>query len=342
MDSPLNLWPQTWYPVRQSKEVKPGQILPIKALGQDLILVRSPSGKVALMEGHCVHRGASIGHGGVFIGECIRCPFHGFQYDLQGVCVKIPDVDRIPKAAVLKTYPVAETLGMIWTFNGPEPTFPPPTLERLGIEEGFGHLGRLGTAYAFRNVRRCQMRDSICGSLDYRHSNLVHDLNGKLEKLDEPTPHEIIVTSGVEYLDWGPFGYRRILGKRVKYIGHYWGPAIVYTRVVGRIKVLGHIRACLPINEELTQTDMLFVVKLKRSGRPRKWVVAFRRNLGRKQDEEDVFLDHQKPRAMYIKKDFDEGMIAHHRMCLRMGQTAHVGREPILVDEGQPGRFEGS
>ncbi|MBI1922884.1 Rieske (2Fe-2S) protein, partial [Candidatus Poribacteria bacterium] len=328
---------------RRSQEVKPGQILPIKAFGQDFILVRSPSGKVAFMEGHCAHRGASIGHGGDFVGECIRCPFHGFQYDLQGVCVKIPDVDRIPKAALLKTYPVAETLGMIWMFYGPEPTFPPPTLEGFGIDEEFGHLGRLGTAYAFRKIRQCLLRDAICGSLDYQHTNLVHKARARLEKLEEPTPYEIIVTLDVESLNKNPLAKWKIfrLGKRAIYRGHYWGPAIVYTRSWGRLKLLGHIRACLPINEERVQTDMLFIVKLRRlTGRPGPLKLAYRKYAGRQQDDNDEFIDYQKPRAMFIK-NFDDGVLAHHRMCLRMGQTAHIGREPFLAeDKNEPSQSQ--
>jgi hypothetical protein len=118
----------------------------------------------------------------------------------------------------------------------------------------------------------------------------------------------------------------------VTYIGHYWGPAIVYTHVRGeQRRTQGHIRACLPIDEQLTQTDMLFVARLNRFNRPRRLMIAVRSYLGRKQDEEDLFLDHQKPRAMYLK-NFDEGMIAHHRMCIRMGQTASVGREPVVAD----------
>src|SRR5262245_61742332 len=108
-----NLWPQTWYPLRRSEEIKPGNVLPIRALGEDWILVRSPEGKLAFMEGHCTHRGASLGHGGIFVGNCVRCPFHGFQYDLNGKCVGVPGIDRIPTSAVLKAYPVTETLGMI-------------------------------------------------------------------------------------------------------------------------------------------------------------------------------------------------------------------------------------
>ena len=333
-----NMWPRTWYPVRRSVEVKKGAILPLKALGTDFIVVRSPEGEVAVLDGHCAHRGASLAHGGKFVQEngkhCVQCPFHGFEYDLTGKCVKIPHVDssRIPKAAFLPSYPVAESMGMIWMFYGARPTFPPPSLEALGITKELEHLGKLGTAYAFRNVRNCLMRDSICGSLDYRHATLVHNLTGDVESIIEPTPHEIIVTSNAEYQDWGPFGIRRLLGKNVQYIGHYWGPAIVYTHVRGKRRTMGHIRACLPIDEQTTQTDMLFVAKLTRLGRVRKLPIALRRYIGRIQDDEDLFLDHQKPRAMYVK-NFDEGMIAHHRMCQRMGQTAFVGREPSVPEE---------
>jgi len=334
-----NLWPHTWYPLRRSKEVAPGAVIPVRAFGDDWILCRSPSGALAFLDGHCTHRGASLGHGGAFVGECVQCPFHGFQYNLQGKCVRIPDNDRVPKAAVLRSYPLAETLGMIWVFRGPEPTFPPPSLENVGAVKEVGYLGDLDVAYAFRNTRRCLMRDSICGSLDYQHGNLVHELRSRLETLEEPTPHELIVTLDVEYTSAGTFGYRKIfgLGERVKYRGHYWGPAVVYTRSFGRRQLMGHIRCCLPIEENLTQTDMLFVVrKRKLTGRPPLLGLAIRKFFGRIQDDEDAFLDRQRPRAMYMK-NFDEGMIAHHRMCMRMGQTDFEGREPTwdMNDEGE-------
>jgi len=334
-------WPQTWYPLRRSEEIKPGQIMSIRALGDDYILVRSPQGKLAFMEGHCTHRGASLGDGAEFVGECIQCPFHGLQYGLDGRCTHVPGVGRIPRAAVLKSYPVEESMGMIWMFYGPKPTFPAPSLENCGVIKAVGNQGKLSTAYAFRNVRRCLMRDSICGSLDYMHGNLVHGLKSRLESLETPTPHELIVTLDVEYADAGYLKHRKVfrMGNRVKYQGHYWGPAIVYTRSYGKRELLGHIRSCLPIEENYTQTDMLFIVKLRAGGRIPKVSLAMRKFFGRYQDDEDAFLDRQKPRAMYMK-DFDEGLIAHHRMCLRMGQNAFEGREPFLVEEtGQEKNF---
>jgi phenylpropionate dioxygenase-like ring-hydroxylating dioxygenase large terminal subunit len=328
-------WPQAWYPVRRSEEVQPGSIIPFKALKQDLILARSPSGKLTIMEGHCPHRGASIGHGGIFVGECVRCPFHGLQYDLNGMCVAVPGMDRVPKAAVLATYPVAETLGMIWMFNGPKPTFPPPTLEGFHIPEQFPNEKRLGTAYAFRKYRKCQMRDAICGALDYQHANLVHEAHAKLVGLEEPSPHEIVVTLDVQSLDKRLFAQWRVLGMgdHGTYRGHYWGPSIVYTRAWGKRQRLGHIRACLPIDEENVQTDMVFIVRLRPlTKRPAPITLAYRTRAARRQDDDDEFMDHQKPRAMFIK-NFDEGVFAHYRMCLRMGQTAHLGREPFVADD---------
>lgn len=328
-------WPHTWYPLRRVEEVPPGTVMPIRALGDDYILCRSPEGKLAFLEGHCTHRGASLGHGGKFVGECVQCPFHGLEYGLDGKCTKVPGTNRIPRAAVLKSFPVVESMGMIWMFYGPQPTFPPPDLENCGVLKEVGHVGRIGTAYAFRNVRRCLMRDSICGSLDYMHGNLVHGLKSSLESIEQPAPHKLIVTSDVEYADAGYLKYRKVfgLGTRVKYRGQYYGPAIVYTRSWGKRQLLGHIRCCLPIEENYTQTDMLFIVKLRGvRGRIPYLELAIRKFFGRYQDDEDAFLDRQKPRAMYMK-DFDEGLIAHHRMCLRMGQDDFEGREPFMVDE---------
>lgn len=335
-------WPSTWYPLRRSEEVKAGEVLSVRAFGEDYILVRSPQGKLAFLEGHCSHRGASLGDGGKFVGECIQCPFHGLEYGLDGKCAKVPGTDRIPKSAFLRTFPVEESMGMIWLFYGPKPTFPAPSLENCGVLAVQGHRGNLTTAYAFRNTRRCLMRDSICGSLDYMHGNLVHGLESTLESLEEPTPHELIVTLDVKYTDAGYLNHRKLLGlgERVKYQGHYWGPAIVYTRSYGKRSLFGHIRCCLPVEDNITQTDMLFVVKTRMGNRVPKLELAVRKMFGAHQDDEDAFLDRQKPRAMYMK-DFDEGMIAHHRMCLRMGQNSFEGREPYMGDPTSAGqRFE--
>ena len=101
--------------------------------------------------------------------------------------------------------------------------------------------------------------------------------------------------------------------------------------------VTGEPLSLLPA--EARERRELAHVKLRAGGRIPKVSLAMRKFFGRYQDDEDAFLDRQKPRAMYMK-DFDEGLIAHHRMCLRMGQNAFEGREPFLVEEtGQEKNF---
>ena len=50
-------------------------------------------------------------------GETIVCAYHGWAYDADGKCVRIPSIPPehpIPKKACLTHYPAAERYGIIW------------------------------------------------------------------------------------------------------------------------------------------------------------------------------------------------------------------------------------
>ena len=51
-------------------------------------------------------------------GEIIRCPYHGLEFGASGACIRIPGQERIPTAANVKSYPVAERDGFIWIWMG--------------------------------------------------------------------------------------------------------------------------------------------------------------------------------------------------------------------------------
>ena len=53
-------------------------------------MFRTISGKVHVLDAFCVHFGAHIGVGGSVIGEDVRCPFHSWQFDGNGVCTSVP------------------------------------------------------------------------------------------------------------------------------------------------------------------------------------------------------------------------------------------------------------
>jgi len=48
-----------WQPVAMSSELK-DLPLPVRILGEDLVLFRDKSGRVGLLDRHCCHRGTSL------------------------------------------------------------------------------------------------------------------------------------------------------------------------------------------------------------------------------------------------------------------------------------------
>jgi len=49
-----------------------------------------------LIGAYCPHLGAHFGYGGQVIGKHIRCPFHSFEFDINGVCQSTAYGTRTP------------------------------------------------------------------------------------------------------------------------------------------------------------------------------------------------------------------------------------------------------
>ena len=68
-----------------------------------LVVFRGEDGKVAVTDAYCPHLGANLGRGGKVVGNCIECPFHGWQFRSDnGKCVKIPYNEKVPEVAKLE------------------------------------------------------------------------------------------------------------------------------------------------------------------------------------------------------------------------------------------------
>lgn len=120
--------PNQWYVILESNEVKPGRPVGVTRLGEKLVAWRDHQGKVAVVRDLCPHRGAALSAGRV-VGDCVACPFHGFQFDPTGRCTLIPANGKnapVPKAFQVQSYPVCEAHGFIYLWWGePCESYPP-------------------------------------------------------------------------------------------------------------------------------------------------------------------------------------------------------------------------
>ncbi len=128
--------PNGWFAVEWSRDLHEGDVKPLHYFGEDLVLFRTRSGQARVLDAFCAHLGAHLGHGGRVMGETIRCPFHGWQYDgASGECTRIPYCERIPPKARVRSWDVKEKNGMVFVWYHAEakpPEWDFPTLPEIG------------------------------------------------------------------------------------------------------------------------------------------------------------------------------------------------------------------
>jgi phenylpropionate dioxygenase-like ring-hydroxylating dioxygenase large terminal subunit len=111
--------PNYWYPATWASELKPNQVLPVIIWNSAIALYRSQNGRVYAMEDACPHKGVAL-HKGKVAGENLTCPYHGWEFDGEGVCQSIPYFPKDQKlpCAKARSYAVTEKYDLIWIFPG--------------------------------------------------------------------------------------------------------------------------------------------------------------------------------------------------------------------------------
>lgn len=113
--------PNQWYAILPSKAVKKNRIIAVKRMNRDLALFRNAKGEPACVEDQCTHRGAALSKGKMS-GDCIRCPFHGLEFNKDGRCTFIPANGKASTADIsrynVRHYPVRESNGILYIWFG--------------------------------------------------------------------------------------------------------------------------------------------------------------------------------------------------------------------------------
>jgi 3-ketosteroid 9alpha-monooxygenase subunit A len=116
--------PRGWFAVAYTDEIDPGEVRALKYFGKDLVMFRSESGALSVLDAFCPHLGAHLGHGGKVCDGSIVCPFHAWAFRGDGSCAEIPYAKKIPKNARTKAWPLVETAGMVMVWYDPEDSEP--------------------------------------------------------------------------------------------------------------------------------------------------------------------------------------------------------------------------
>jgi phenylpropionate dioxygenase-like ring-hydroxylating dioxygenase large terminal subunit len=165
-----------WIPALLADELPANECAPVrvKLLSERLIAFRDTEGRYGLMDEFCAHRGISLWFGRN--EECgLRCPYHGWKYDVTGQCVDMPNEPEhsaFAKKVKLKSYPLVERGGVLWTYMGPSETQPPlPEYEFAMVPAG--------QTYTSKRLQECNWLQAMEGGIDSSHVSFLHrgDIN---------------------------------------------------------------------------------------------------------------------------------------------------------------------
>jgi phenylpropionate dioxygenase-like ring-hydroxylating dioxygenase large terminal subunit len=135
---PYPPYPNGWFRAVYASELAGGGVRPLHVLGRELVVFRGEGGAAHVLDAHCPHLGAHLGHGGRVEGEGLRCPFHGWLWAGDGRCLEVPYAKRVPPAARIRSWPVVERNGIVWLWHdaqGRPPRFEVPTLPEVGAPD---------------------------------------------------------------------------------------------------------------------------------------------------------------------------------------------------------------
>lgn len=158
---------QFWHPVAYSSDVndKPQQVV---LLDQKLVVARIEDKVVALAD-RCAHRGAALSNG-MLVDNCFECPYHGWRYDAQGNCVKIPARNELVEVMKPKisAYNVKEAAGIVWVCLEETPKFDVPAFPEFD-DPNFRLIQ--GPAYDWETSAARRLENFV----DFSHFAFVHD-----------------------------------------------------------------------------------------------------------------------------------------------------------------------
>jgi phenylpropionate dioxygenase-like ring-hydroxylating dioxygenase large terminal subunit len=240
--------PRGWFRVGFADDSPPGTVRPLRYFGRDLVLVVTESGTPRLFDAFCPHLGAHLGHGGRVEGETLRCPFHGWQFGVDGRCREIPYASRIPPRASLRAWPTIARNGIIFAWHGSAgsaPDYEIPEVPEIGSPDWTRFVHRRWTVRS-----RCQ--EIAENTADPAHFGVVHGMQRLTPELSFDGPH---------FRSFSSYEVSRRGGETLDSTLEvtWYGLGLGVTRVTGLLELL-FLGTLTPIDEEEVEVDFSFSV----------------------------------------------------------------------------------
>ncbi|MDB5761017.1 MAG: Rieske (2Fe-2S) protein [Herminiimonas sp.] len=170
------LFRRYWIPVMLVSELAEPDCPPVRVslLSEKLIAFRDTEGRVGLMDEFCAHRRVSLWFGRNEESG-LRCPYHGWKYDVTGQCVEVPSEPKengFCNKVKLKSYPCVELGGVIWTYMGPPEKKPElPAFEWISLPASH--------CFISRRSQESSYLQALEGGIDSSHVSFLH--SGELD-----------------------------------------------------------------------------------------------------------------------------------------------------------------
>ena len=156
-------------------------------LDTPVMLYRKADGQAVALEDRCPHRSAPLSLG-CRRGDAIECGYHGFTFDADGRCIRVPSMKVVPSAIRVATYPVIESYPFVWVYLGDPSVMadvPAPPVLEWASDEGFSVVqGRMDIAANYMLLKE--------NVLDLTHFGYVHAATFKIT--DWVDPPEVTTT----------------------------------------------------------------------------------------------------------------------------------------------------
>ncbi len=158
-----------WQPIALVDELEGKRpVRPVRALGQDFVLFRDEAGRIGLLDRDCPHRNADLAFGRLEDGG-LRCPFHGWLFDVTGKCLETP---AEPEGSTLctrikqRSYPVEVRSGIVFAYLGEGAAPPFPAFDCFAAPDTH--------TFAFKGLIECNWLQALEVGIDPAHASFLH------------------------------------------------------------------------------------------------------------------------------------------------------------------------